>query len=90
MPWRETYSLLLVLPSGFEVKWVKTFWQVIALGTLFQDPRDAEHPLSEVGPLLVRLANDPAEGESVRSSEKVEIESRIALNDPNGWASSHH
>ena len=39
-------------------------------------------PLSEIGPLLVRLANDPFEEESAPPSEKLEIETRIALDDP--------
>ena len=39
-------------------------------------------PLSEIGPLLVRLANDPFEEESAPPSEKLEIENRIALDDP--------
>lgn len=39
-------------------------------------------PLSEIGPLLVRLANDPFEEESALPSEKLEIENRIALDDP--------
>lgn len=39
-------------------------------------------PLSEIGPLLVRLANDPVEEEGVPPSEKLEIENRIALDDP--------
>ena len=39
-------------------------------------------PVSEIGPLLVRLANDPFEEESAPPSEKLEIETRIALDDP--------
>lgn len=39
-------------------------------------------PLSEIGPLLVRLANDAADEESAARSEKLEIENRIALDDP--------
>jgi two-component system chemotaxis response regulator CheB len=39
-------------------------------------------PLSEIGPLLVRLANDAADEESVAPTEKLEIENRIALDDP--------
>lgn len=39
-------------------------------------------PLSEIGPLLVRLANDAADEESAAPSEKLEIENRIALDDP--------
>lgn len=39
-------------------------------------------PVSEIGPLLVRLANDPFEDESAPPSEKLEIENRIALDDP--------
>jgi len=39
-------------------------------------------PLAEIGPLLVRLADDPFEEESLPPSEKLEIENRIALDDP--------
>ena len=39
-------------------------------------------PLSEIGPLLVRLANDAADEESAAPAEKLEIENRIALDDP--------
>lgn len=39
-------------------------------------------PLTEIGPLLVRLANDPFEEVSAPPSEKLEIENRIALDDP--------
>ncbi|HEX7333659.1 MAG TPA: chemotaxis protein CheB [Pyrinomonadaceae bacterium] len=38
-------------------------------------------PLSKIGPLLVRLANDPFEEEGAPLSEKLEIETRIALDD---------
>lgn len=43
-------------------------------------------PLSEIGPLLVRLANDAAGEESAAPSEKLEIENRIALDDPRALA----
>jgi two-component system chemotaxis response regulator CheB len=39
-------------------------------------------PLSEIGPLLVRLASDPFDDQNVIPSEKLEIENRIALDDP--------
>lgn len=39
-------------------------------------------PLSEIGPLLVRLANDAADEDSAAPSEQLEIENRIALDDP--------
>ena len=38
-------------------------------------------PLKEIGPLLVRLANDPFEEEEAGPAEKLEIENRIALDD---------
>lgn len=38
-------------------------------------------PLSEIGPLLVRLADDPFEEGDAPLSEKLEIENRIALDD---------
>lgn len=39
-------------------------------------------PLSEIGPLLVRLASDPFDEEDLGPAEKLEIENRIALDDP--------
>lgn len=43
---------------------------------------DYSLPLSEIGPLLVRLAPDPVDEEGVPPSEKLDIENRIALDDP--------
>jgi hypothetical protein len=50
-------------------------------------PRSAAHhvkidyclPLSEIGPLLVSLANDPSDEEEASPPEKLGIENRIAL-----------
>lgn len=39
-------------------------------------------PVAEIGPLLVRLADDPFEEDSAPPCEKLEIENRIALDDP--------